>query len=1000
MKTTDCKIFKQYLGKLLLPLLLPLNLLAQPGVEAPHPELKWYTIETEHFLVHFHEAAERSAKVTAKVAEEIFGPITSLYEFVPDGKVQFVIRDHDDFSNGAAFYYDNKITIWASSLDFELRGSHSWLRNVVTHEFTHMIQLQAGRKASRNLPAFYLQGIGYEKETRPEDLYGFPRSIVSYPVPLTVMPSWFAEGVAQYQIPGLGYDYWDSHRDMLLRTAVVEDKLLSFSEMSSFGKNSIGNERAYNQGYALSGYMAEKYGIQSLVDATKAMKSFFRFSFSSAIKKATGKSGNDVYRDWKAYLEEKYAVRTKAIRENLVAGDLFEDKGIGNFHPLWSADGSKIAFLASGGSDYLSRTALVEKNVKSGEIKLLEIGVQSAFDRSADGTFYVYAKRIDPNRHLSYYFDLYRYDAKTEKETRLTRDARAHSPAISPDGKTVAFVVNGDGTQNLATMNLDELKIHPLTTYKDGEQVFHPKWSPDGEKLLFSFTEKAGRQLKLLTVATGEIESIENDAKDSRDAIFSQDGASIIYSADRNGIFNIYQKHLKDGETVQLTNVIGGAFMPSISPSGELAFATFVAEGYKIAILRDPKPVQEQYTAYPEYTENVHLASNSNDIGRFNLKNIRAHEYNDTDLPDYTARPYRNTYGSLSFLPVIRRDYGTTKVGTYLASNDVLNGYNVFGGVLVNRDRDYDLFVLLEYLKLGPRLFVEGYNQVLHSSEGGDDFRYNLAQVNGGFETHLPYKPQHKLRAEFIYSRASAKVKTRVGNQPVSFGYTYYIGRTAQLRYDYDGVVSAIDVEANPRLGRRFTLQYSRDWNLFINGFEVNTNFGTLQEVYDHYYLHRIEADWREYFPLPFRHGLMFRLNGGYIDRPVNTFFAFLGGGLFGNRGYPYFAINGRRLLNSTIAYRLPLLWNMDLALGPIHFDKLFLGAFADFTNASNSDFEWDAFKKSAGLQVRLDTFSFYGFPTKFFFDAAYGFDEIATNGTVYGKEWRYYFGVTFGYLD
>ena len=29
-----------------------------------------------------------------------------------------------------------------------------------------------------------------------------------------------------------------------------------------------------------------------------------------------------------------------------------------------------------------------------------------------------------------------------------------------------------------------------------------------------------------------------------------------------------------------------------------------------------------------------------------------------------------------------------------------------------------------------------------------------------------------------------------------------------------------------------------------------------------------------------------------------------------------------------------------------------------------------------------------------------YGFDEIATNGTVYGKEWRYYFGVTFGYLD
>ncbi|MFQ5628072.1 MAG: TolB family protein, partial [bacterium] len=701
--------------------------------------MQWYTIETGHFLVHFHEGAERSAKVTAKVAEEVFEPVTALYDYKPDGKIQFVIRDHDDFSNGAAYYYDNKITIWASSLDFELRGSHNWLRNVVTHEFTHIIQLQAARKFSRKVPAFYLQGIGYEDETRAEDLYGFPNSIVSYPIALTVMPSWFAEGVAQFQIPGLGYDSWDAHRDMMLRTAVLEDKMLSFNAMSSFGKNSIGNERAYNQGFALSAYMAENYSLESLVRATKAMRSFFRVSFSGAIKKATGKSGKEIYREWQAHLKEKYAFRTGEIRQNLVAGELFHQKGIGNFYPQWSQDGSEIAFLTSGSSDFLSRTSLVIKNVATGEMRWVKGGVQTAFDRTPDGKSFVYAKKTDPNRHLSYFYDLYTYDLDSKKETRLTKNARAHSPAFSPDGRQIAFVVNGDGTQNLVTMCLDDKKIIMRTHYENGEQVFSPQWSPDGKQILFSFTERAGRQLLLLDMETGQVETIETGANDSRDAIFSEDGKAIYFSSDRTGIFNICRKDLQTGEITQLTNVLGGAFMPSVNATGEVAFATFVAEGYKIATLKRPKAILDIYTSYPAYSENIKLAANTNGAANINLNNIRAHEYNDKNLPDFKSRPYKNTYGSLSFYPVIRRDYGTTKVGTYLGSNDVLSGYNIFGGFMINRDLDYDLFALIEYRKLGPRLFLEGYNQVLHSSEGEDDFRYNLAQINAGYEIHLPY---------------------------------------------------------------------------------------------------------------------------------------------------------------------------------------------------------------------------------------------------------------------
>ncbi|MDZ7343704.1 MAG: hypothetical protein ONA90_04230, partial [candidate division KSB1 bacterium] len=129
---------------------------AQEPPEWTHPELKWNTIETEHFFVHFHNGAEHTGKLTAKIAEEIYTPITSLYGYEPDGKIHFVIKDYDDFSNGAAYYLDNKVEIWASALDFELRGTHNWLRNVITHEFTHMISLGAARKITRHIPAFYV----------------------------------------------------------------------------------------------------------------------------------------------------------------------------------------------------------------------------------------------------------------------------------------------------------------------------------------------------------------------------------------------------------------------------------------------------------------------------------------------------------------------------------------------------------------------------------------------------------------------------------------------------------------------------------------------------------------------------------------------------------------------------------------------------------------------------------------------------------------------------
>ena len=41
-----------------------------------HPELDWFTIKGEHIEVHYHAEAKRTAEVVAKIADEIWGPIT------------------------------------------------------------------------------------------------------------------------------------------------------------------------------------------------------------------------------------------------------------------------------------------------------------------------------------------------------------------------------------------------------------------------------------------------------------------------------------------------------------------------------------------------------------------------------------------------------------------------------------------------------------------------------------------------------------------------------------------------------------------------------------------------------------------------------------------------------------------------------------------------------------------------------------------------------------
>ncbi|NOR44565.1 MAG: hypothetical protein GQ534_03185, partial [Candidatus Delongbacteria bacterium] len=106
-----------------------------------HPELQWRTFDTEHFVYHYHNGTEKSAVRFASVGENVYDVITKLYNFYPDYKIHVIINDYDDMANGGAYYYNDKMSLWAPAFDSILRGNHFWTTNLFTHEFTHMIQL-------------------------------------------------------------------------------------------------------------------------------------------------------------------------------------------------------------------------------------------------------------------------------------------------------------------------------------------------------------------------------------------------------------------------------------------------------------------------------------------------------------------------------------------------------------------------------------------------------------------------------------------------------------------------------------------------------------------------------------------------------------------------------------------------------------------------------------------------------------------------------------------
>ena len=1003
-------------------------------------EYDWYTIEGVHVYVHYHEGTERTARVVARIGDEVWGPLTSLYGYEPD-KVHYVIKDKDDYSNGATYFFYYNIEIWASALDFDLRGTHNWLRNVISHEFTHMVQIQAGMKWGRAIPAFYVQFLDYEDVRRPDLLYGYPNKIVSYPVASINIPAWFAEGTAQYMRKDFGYEGWDSHRDMILRSYALDDNMLTWNQMGVFAKNSLGNESVYNSGFALTRYIAQQYGEDKLRLITEKLGKLTNFTIDAAFEDVLGKNGNEIYDEWSSYLKKDYAERTKELRANLVEGEILQDKGFGNFYPTYLKDGSKFYFISNQGNDYMGTASLFEYDIATKEKKKLIAGIRSTVSITNDGKNIIFAKLSEDNPEYANIHDLFIYNIEEEDDKRLTFGLRANNPNISHDGKKITFVYQKDGTSNLGVVDIDGKNFKRLTFFEEGEQVYNPKYSLDDKQIIFDYSIKEGRDIAKVDVDGSNFEFLVQTENDERNAIYDYDG-NMIYASNETGIFNLYKIDKSTKKRSQISNVLGGAFMPTIDGSGNIVYAGYNSHGYQIYKLDKDKQQTVDETKKYQWLTNPPLGEDkpNGDINNFDIARLK--NYDDTKV-EYDSKPYPGFFTKMTFFPFVRFDNYNTgdntildrfKPGVYFTSTDYLNRYSLFGAASINKRLERDIYLSLEYRNKLPLLYSLGIKPVvsleLYSvSRKADvdlyfgvdstttpptyddivptDVTYNLFEVDLAFK-HRIFAKGNDIELRLIYSDyvatlGSFALPNNGGLYPTTKD-TYFIGRNLQFTYWHKGFMPYMDSDINP-IGRELTLQVNYELDDYNDEGEYTIENGVLVPQYNQYRFLRTELDWKEHISInKANHTINGRIKAGsIIGATLPNFFDYYVGGLVGMKGYPFYSIGGNQAYWMHLEYRLPLFRNIDARYGAWYLDKIFFSVYADIGDAWTGKFAGiDKSKKAAGAEIRVKMTSFYLFPTAIFFNLAYGFDQFTTvirdQNITYGQEFIFYAGVLFDF--
>jgi hypothetical protein len=624
-----------------------------------------------------------------------------------------------------------------------------------------------------------------------------------------------------------------------------------------------------------------------------------------------------------------------------------------------------------------------------------------------------------PNRHTHFQehkFDLKDYLMPVEGVRRVS------DPSFSPDGEWLAFVLYDAGNQNLYKSRLDGSEKTQLTFWNDQTRIEVTDWSPDGTQVVFGAyrclpqlrdagaKDCGANDLWVVNADGSDLHQITHDPYEDRDPHWGHDG-NIYFASDRvGGIYNIFrynpdgtlgalgsQGEDEDGaeaadsaeaggdpepvsldEVVlsQLTNVVGGAFTPWLTPKGNLTYGYYTAFGWKNYMLAREdfidEPVDDSLLRITDEQQQGALAAQE-------------------EFPDFSSQ---TKGGAATFrvrvpflIPLLEignssRSHMGVNAGIFMWIDDYLDNHTLMA--LAQFGERTVLFGRYEFKALWPNIYLGGFHQRIKFDYGfaldddedsttTDDVEigdikmgYAFSGVFGGVELPISRAVQIGF-GTFAYQVATQGVSDGARYEPLIDRLRNEITLNLQnLNFDRNPV--------NPRGGRHFGLNVGFNFTRMREGFGGNGDVDD-GELLDDYFYTEVQAAFTEYIALPspkgnkeFDHTLQLSALAGFIDRNVQTGDEFAAGGQsalnFRNpygtdvafAGYPGYSLRGESMLILNAAYRFPVKRNIDKKLGILYVESIYAQLFGTAGNLWSYHIEEGArTKEIQGGEIALD---------------------------------------------
>ncbi|MDR3151362.1 MAG: Tol-Pal system beta propeller repeat protein TolB [Holosporaceae bacterium] len=168
------------------------------------------------------------------------------------------------------------------------------------------------------------------------------------------------------------------------------------------------------------------------------------------------------------------------------------------------------------------------------------------------------------------------------------------TPRLSPNGNECSFfafrekILNGRRVPVSASvyrLNLQSQSRPELISQFNG-MSYAPRYSPDGELLIFSLSDRGSSSIYTLNIKTKELKRLTRGCCIDTSPCYSPDGKYIVFNSDRCGSQQLYIMN-SDGSNVRRLSFAKGRYAtPTWSPRGDwIAFSKFGGGMFCIGII-------------------------------------------------------------------------------------------------------------------------------------------------------------------------------------------------------------------------------------------------------------------------------------------------------------------------------------------------------------------------------------------------------------------------------